>query len=385
MSAKRIAPQSCRFARLRMIAIDVVLTEVDDDSDLRRNREWLTMINLTSDANFRVEPNLINPDASDNAKRLMAFLCDMYGKRMLTGQQAGVGRNPEPEIIFAATGKYPAVMGFDFMDYSPGRTERGAVSQDTDLAIDWWKQGGIVTFCWHWGAPKDLIDLEPDRHWSKGFYTNATAFDIEAAMKDPSSESFALLIRDIDAIAEELRRLRDEGVPVLWRPLHEASGGWFWWGAKGPGPCIALWKLMYDRMTRLHGLNNLIWVWNGQHGDWYPGDEYVDIIGEDIYPPERNYESQVDRFRLASSYTSANKIITLSENGPLPDPDLLIRDGAPWSWCCTWYGTFVYREDNGRLVYSGKYTELKMLRKLYDHPFTLTREDLPDLTAYRLP
>ncbi len=44
------------------------------------------------------------------------------------------------------------------------------------------------------------------------------------------------MVRDIDAIASLLKRLQDHGVTVLWRPLHEAAGGWFWWGAGGPGP-----------------------------------------------------------------------------------------------------------------------------------------------------
>lgn len=331
---------------------------------------------------FQVKPELIDPQATKEAGRLMAYLCEIYGRYMLTGQQVGVGQHHEPEVIREATGKYPAVLGFDMMDYSPGRTERGAESCDVDLAIDWWRRGGIVTFCWHWGAPKDLIDEGPDRGWESGFYTKATTFDIAKAMADPSSEEYALILRDIDVISGQLRRLQEAGVPVLWRPLHEASGGWFWWGAKGPEPCIALWKLMFERMTKVHGLHNLIWVWNGQHGDWYPGDDYVDIIGEDIYPPERDYGSQAARFEQALAYTSANKIIALTENGTLPDPDELVRDQIPWAWCCTWYGGFVFEEtEDGRRVYSERYTELPMLRKLYDSPHTLTLEDLPDLTA----
>lgn len=332
---------------------------------------------------FKVEPTLINPRADDCARRLMAYLCDIYGKRMLTGQQVGVTLTPEMDVIFRETGKYPAVGGFDFMNHSPSRTERGARGTDTELALAWWRDGGIVTFCWHWNAPKELLDEPPDKRWDRGFYTNATTFDLAKAMNDPSSEEYALLIRDIDVIAAELARLRDAGVPVLWRPLHEASGGWFWWGAKGPEPYRKLWKLMFERMTDVHGLHNLIWVWNGQHKDWYPGDDLVDIIGEDIYPPERQYLSHVDRFRQALGYTNANKIIALTENGPLPDPDLMLADGALWAWNCTWYGSFVCRRDeDGRAVLSEQYTERDMLRKVYAHPLTVTRDELPDLRTY---
>ncbi|OME86597.1 beta-mannosidase [Paenibacillus sp. FSL A5-0031] len=342
------------------------------------------MLNVKQQSRFIVEPKLINPNADDQAKRLMTYLCDIYGTRILTGQQIGVVSTPELEILHEVTGKYPAVYGFDFMNYSPSRTERGATCSDTDIAIDWWQSGGIVTFCWHWNAPKDLIDLPPDRTWGSGFYTKATTFDVQKAMNDKESEDYKLLIRDIDAISSELKRLQDAGVPVLWRPLHEASGGWFWWGSKGAEPCVQLWKLMYDRMTNVHKLNHLIWVWNGQHADWYPGDEYVDIIGEDIYPPEQNYESQLDRFEKALAYTSMNKIIALSENGPIPDPDLMLQDRALWAWNCTWYGNFVYNTVDGHRVYAEKFTDREQLIKFYNHPFSLTKDELPDLNNYQL-
>jgi mannan endo-1,4-beta-mannosidase len=334
---------------------------------------------------FQVEPKLINSNATDNAKRLMTYLCDIYGQRMLTGQQIGVNSMPEIEIIYQQTGKRPAICGFDFMNDSPSRVERGAVGSNTDLGIQWGSEGGIVTFCWHWNAPTHLIDQPPDLFWHSGFYTKATTFDVEQAMNDPSSDEYKLLVRDIDAIANQLKRLQDADVPVLWRPLHEASGAWFWWGAKGPEPYLKLWRLMYDRMTHYHQLNNLIWVWNGQHVDWYPGDEYADIIGEDVYGPAKDYTSQAERFNIALSYTEANKIIALSENGPLPDPDHLVRDGVPWAWCCTWYGDFIWKKELDRTIYSEDYTEAFLLNKLYNHPFTVTKEELPDLRAYRLP
>lgn len=87
----------------------------------------------------------------------------------------------------------------------------------------------------------------------------------------------ALIDADIAEIAKQLNRLRDAGVPVLWRPLHEASGGWFWWGAKGPEAYKKLWYYLYDQLTNVYGCNNLIWVWNGQNPDWYPGDNAQSI------------------------------------------------------------------------------------------------------------
>ena len=271
-------------------------------------------------------------------------------------------------------------MGFDFLYYGKTASENNTEEVNTtELAIDWWNKGGIVTFCWHWFAPKDnlLIDDQP---WNKTFYTQATTFDLEKALNGEDPEGYDLLIADIDAVSAELKKLQDAGVPVLWRPLHEASGGWFWWGASGSDSYIELWNLMYDRMVNVNGLNNLIWVWNGQYNDtdpvksWYPGNDTVDIIGEDIYATKQDYSSQVDRFAKALTYTNANKIITLSETGVIPDIDELIKDGNMWSWFAPWYREFVVDMGAGyeNAYYSDEYTELNMLRKVYNHEAVIT-------------
>lgn len=149
-------------------------------------------------------------------------------------------------------------------------------------AIAYHEKGGIISVLWHWNAPTGLYDTEEQRWWS-GFYTSATDFDVETALSDTTNANYTLIIRDIDAIAVELKRLEEEGVPVLFRPLHEAEGGWFWWGAKGPEACLKLWSLLHERLTGHHGINNLIWVWNSVSPDWYPGDDLVDVVSADVY------------------------------------------------------------------------------------------------------
>jgi len=103
----------------------------------------------------------------------------------------------------------------------------------------------------------------------------------------PGTEENIALLNDIDTMARKLKQVQDAGVPVLFRPLHEAEGGWFWWGAEGPEPCVRLYRLLYDKFTNEYGLNNLIWVWTSYDYEtsaaWYPGDDVVDIIGYDKY------------------------------------------------------------------------------------------------------
>lgn len=332
-------------------------------------------------ARFDIEPVLVNPNASDSAKRLMTYLCDIYGTDILSGQYCDTGMyGTENAIIWKATGgKYPAILGLDMMEYTPSRVANGSSSQAVEQAIQCWEKGGIVTFCWHWNAPEKYITGT----WYSAFYKEHTNIDLAKIMNGEDQEGYDLLMEDIDAIAQQLLRLQEADVPILWRPLHEASGGWFWWGNAGADAYKKLYVLLYDKLTNEYGLNNLIWVWNGQDKDWYPGDEYVDIIGEDIYPGERVYTPQTSKYLEVLDYTDANKMIILSENGCMFDPDLAIRDGAMWGSFNTWGGEFIGQSST--LMYlSEQYTEEAMVKKVYEHEHVITRDELPDLKNYPL-
>lgn len=330
------------------------------------------------DSIYQVSADLVNKNATDEAKRLMSYLADTYGKHVLSGQYCDQGQfGKEMAVISKATGKYPAILGLDFIEYSPSRAANGSTSSATELAVKYWENGGIVTFCWHWNVPeKYLKDI-----WWKGFNTESVSIDLAKIMNGEDEEGYNLLMEDIDAIAQQLLILQDAKVPVLWRPLHEASGGWFWWGASGPEAYKQLYILLYEKLTNEYGLNNLIWLWNGQDKEWYPGDAYVDIIGEDIYPGERVYGSQVNKYLEAVNYTTNTKMTVLSENGCVPDPELLERDGAMWGFFCTWGGEFVAK-DTSIFALSEQYTEEAMLRKAYDSELIITLDELPDLKSY---
>ena len=328
---------------------------------------------------YQISPKLVNPNATENAQRLFSYMCDIYGTQILSGQYCDDGMyGLENAAIWKASGgEYPAVLGLDFIEASPSRVAYGSQNYATQYAIDYWNEGGIVTFCWHWNAPEKYITGQ----WYSAFYTDHTNIDLAKIMNGEDQEGYNLLMRDIDAIAKELQTLQDAGVPVLWRPLHEASGGWFWWGASGPEAYKELYILLYDKLTKEYGLNNLIWIWNGQDAEWYPGDEYVDIIGEDIYPGERVYTSQADTFFKAVDYTESNKMIVMSENGCLFDPALAERDGAMWGFFCTWQGEFVLKNDALNDL-SERYTEESMVRQVYGDERVITRSELPDLLNY---
>jgi len=327
---------------------------------------------------YDVKVGLSDAKASTNAKKIYQYLKDNYGKNIISGQYCDEGIfGHEMAVIWKATKKFPAMVGLDMIEYSPSRVANGSQGKSIDHAIQAWEEGSLVTMCWHWNAPKDYLTGQ----WYSGFYKEHTNINLDKIMSGQDQKGYDLLISDMDAIAKELTKLRDKDVPVLWRPLHEASGGWFWWGNCSADSYKKLYRLMYQKFTEEYELHNLIWVWNGQSADWFPGEDVVDILGIDIYPGEHVYTSQYPKYIETAKCSAETRIVTLSENGCLVDPDLALRDGAMWSYFGTWGGEFV-TESKTLNAYSEKYTDEEMLIKVYNHEKVITRDELPDFSTY---
>lgn len=329
-------------------------------------------------AEWNISPLPVNPNASPEAVSMLKFLLHNFGKTTFAGQFQSEDKlysdnSSDIAYIKKITGKYPAVYGNDLIDYSPSRVAFGGSSKAVQDVISYYKnEKGMITLTWHWNAPTDLPNTTEQPWWS-GFYTRATTFDIEYVMAHPESDRYELLIRDIDAIAVQLKKLQDENIPVLWRPLHEAEGAWFWWGAKGPEACKKLWILLYDRLTNHHQINNLIWVWtttdSPQALSWYPGDEYVDILGVDIYLNNGDYGVSSTMFDNLRNMFEGRKLLTMSENGTLPDPEKLFTHEAYWSYFCTWVGEFIN---------DGKHNTTQHISDVFNHNLITTVDELPN-------
>jgi mannan endo-1,4-beta-mannosidase len=321
---------------------------------------------------------LVDPQASQATRNLFSYMVDLYGSKVLAAQQE-YSDLQEIDFVRTHSGKEPAIGAYDLMDYSPSRLQNGAnPNQLSEKAIAWAQKGqgrGIISLMWHWNAPADLINQAPDKLWWSGFYTRATTFDLAAALADKNSERYQLLLRDMDAIAVELKKFQDQNIPVLWRPLHEAAGTWFWWGAKGPAPFIELWQIMYDRLVNHHQLHNLIWVYTAERGKpgWYPGDAYVDVVGVDIY------ENTLVASNLSGAWTemqeqfNGKKLVALSETGNLPNPDYIRGFGTWWSWFAVWNGNDFIRKQPTALIHS-----------VFNDPDVLTLDELADWRNYDL-
>ncbi|KAK3376135.1 glycoside hydrolase family 26 protein [Lasiosphaeria ovina] len=346
----------------------VLLTTGTNTIDVVSNWGWYLIDSITlSPATVRgaAHPGVVaapvNPAPSAGAAALYRYLRFIYGKKILAGQQDLAWA----DWVAAQTGgRAPALVSVDLIDYSPSRVERGTVGTAVEDALAHAARGGIVSVLWHWNAPAGLYDTEENKWWS-GFYTRATDFDVAAALADVTGANYTLLLRDVDAIAVQLKRLQAAGVPVLWRPLHEAEGGWFWWGAKGPEAAKQLYALLYERLTVFHGLDNLLWVWNSVAPEWYPGDATVDIVSADVYaqgngPMSTQYNQLIDLGR-------DSKMIAAAEVGAAPLPDLLQAYGAHWLWFAVWGDTFINSPD---------WNSVDTLKTIYSSDYVLTLDEI---------
>lgn len=312
-----------------------------------------------------------NPNALPCVKRMMAYLGQLSGKGILTGQHTKTRDMEELHHIEDLTGKQPALLGFELLSYSPNinylDTDDECMEEVANnygtlrQAWQWAAQKGVITFTWHWFSPLGGR--------SKSFFTANTDFDATVALQSGTPENRALL-QDMDMMAALLRPFCAAGIPILWRPFHEAEGDWFWWGAKGPETVNALWQLMFKRYTYVHGLNNLIWVWNSPDPACYPGDDVVDIISRDMYPPAHEHTAQTEKLAQLQKLTDQPKIALIGEIGTIPSAEELAEEQSQWVSYMTWCGGFCLTEDH---------TTAQALRAMYHHPWAVTKDKLPPL------
>lgn len=209
--------------------------------------------------------------------------------------------------------------------------------------------------------------LDPNKDYA--FYKADTEFDATNATVEGTWEN-KVFTEDLKNAAAYLKLLRDADIPVLWRPFHEAAGGWFWWG-KDAASFKSLWIAMFNYF-KTEGLDNLIWVWTteGNDADWYPGDQYVDIVGRDVYNKE-TADCVSEYTSIAENY--GNKIVSLSKCGTVGLISEQWASGARWSWFMPWYdGT---NEDGSPVVHADE----AWWKDAMSQEFVVSREELPSM------
>ncbi|MBR6107297.1 MAG: hypothetical protein IKQ39_04735 [Oscillospiraceae bacterium] len=352
------------------IAIDT--GEPGIEVDFIRLREDFSLDNQV----FRIADSPCNPNAAPETVTLYQTLAAEWDSSMITGQYVSDNSNRELNMIYQVTGQLPAIR-FSALGT---RDDREVISG----AMDWHVyMHGIVGLMWHWQAPG-----------SDSVYAEEADFDLYEALRDADPEKLAAmtpeeadkavsdgtltpdarsLLADIDETSAMLIRLRNMDIPVLWRPLHEAGGGWYWWGAYGRDSYEKLWLLLYYRMTDYHNLNNLIWVWNGQSASYLVPERTYDIAAADIYlSPEMEFGSRHEQFQALANLTHHRKMLALSECSSLPNPDQMLLDRSVWSFFGLWYGEYLMNPDG---TLSESYYSSSDLYKLYNSKQVLSLND----------
>jgi len=316
----------------------------------------------------------VTPNARPGVAELMRVLDTVSGKYILAGQQE-IGWAPDrvdEDIAWLekTTGKLPVVRGLDFGEYTWDKTHDQL--RATERGIAWAKRGGIVAFCCHLG-----IHLH-SKNGRGAFYQKESDFDYRVALDAGTPENVELL-QKLDIVAGELKKLQDAGVIVIWRPFHECSGNWFWWGTRGPEAYKKLWRLTFDRFTKLHHLDNLVWCYNptetpGAIEAWYPGDDVVDMVGMDLYDGTdlgknrlASHDAHEAEYRAARALTHERKVIAMTENGPIPNPDTLFAKHAGWSYFVTWNQ---FEKDPAQ-------NPVEFVKAVYHHPKVITLDEYP--------
>jgi hypothetical protein len=294
---------------------------------------------------------LSNPNSSPEAEALYCYMKSQFGEKTFSGQMWAPWGIDEIATVYNLTGKYPAMRGQDLITENQNNNE-------VRLATEWWEAGGIPTVMWHWGAPGI----------GEGYENSKGTIDIDRCFQVGTAEYNAMW-SDLERIADHLTTLRDANVPILWRPMHECDGGWFWYGKEGGAQFIRLWQTMYNYFVNDRGLNNLIWVlcYSGEVKDgWDPGDQYYDIAGSDSY----GTGIQANMYNRLTNIHGAEIVKPYHECGTIPNPDDCFAQGITWSWWMLWH--------------TGHLTDHNVndLNAAYNHDLVITRDEIPDIMSF---
>ena len=346
----------------------------------------------------QMNTTLSDPKATPEAKKLMEYLGSVYGRKIISGQQEiyGGGNNGDMELefefLYKTTGKYPAIRGFDFMNYNP---LYGWDDQTTERVIEWVNgRGGIATASWHINIPLDFDSYTiGDRlDWQKCTYAVQSTYKTENTVVKGTKENdyFNEAIKDL---AEQLQRLQDKNIPIIFRPLHEAegnqntdgSGAWFWWGKAGAKVYVQIWKYLYEKLTVEYDLHNIIWeqnlyTWSPDSVQWYAGDDCVDIVGYDKYNTVYNrhdgktngpnLDAETTIFYTLVNFVNNKKMVAMAENDSIPSLDNLVVEKSAWLYFCPWYGEFILDKSKN---------DPEDLNVLYNSDYCVTLDELPNL------
>lgn len=273
---------------------------------------------------FAAEPlevAVADSSATDETRSLFAFLRQQQGHGALFGQQhatdyaLGTGLSD----AFDVTGDYPAVFGFDTLVID-GR-ERPGVSGDTAEQNADRLGAAFVDADAHGAIP--TLSAHMSNFATGGNYDDVAGRAVSRIL--PGGDRNADYRAYLDLVARSAEAAeRPDGtlVPVIFRPFHENTGSWFWWGAAHatPGEYKEIFRYTVEYLRDAKGVHNLLYAFspNGVLGgdearylETYPGDEWVDVLGYDSY--ENSNDADDSSAWITSAVNDLGMIARLAE------------------------------------------------------------------------
>ena len=289
----------------------------DDDGFSNLQEYWAA----TDPHNIKSYPGKpVNPNLSADGYailRYLALLPTRTSNRVIVGHQVTeTAKDYQEQVVglHTLTGQWPGILSFGYDE--AWASPLAKVATITEYALKYWESGGLVKIKW-----------APANPWTGGNDVDRSGGGDLQELITPGTAANIVYMSWLDDAAAGLARLRDSGVVVLYRPLSEMNGGWKWYGMRNREDYIQMWRHHYDYLTRVKGLNNLIWVYEGDSGVhdnvpvdyYYPGDDVVDVMSHNMF--SYTWELPYDLERVNRNYP---KVYGISQAGPGKP----IRDGS---------------------------------------------------------
>lgn len=302
----------------------------------RKAAAALAVFPLAAVAWLATTPSQASATGASTPAAVISYLHQISGNHVISGVH-----NKEPlsnpsqytAQAHSITGKWPGLWGGEL-----GFTATDIANRQTmvNQAKTEWANGSLVNLTWHMCRP-DVASCDfdggvngsslSDSEWSQ-LITDGTTLNNDYKAK-------------LDTAVPYFQQLKDAGVPVLFRPLHEMNEGWAWWGGRpGANGSARLYQITHDYLES-KGLDNIIWVWNVKDTDanggsggvsgFYPGDDYVDVATLDPwdhgFPTSDWYQAMLN--------VAHGKPVSLAEVGTVPTPAQLASQ-PQWTWFMIW-------------------------------------------------
>jgi mannan endo-1,4-beta-mannosidase len=305
-------PADAKAAVSGPVTLGSLLPDVPQQAVITVTAENGATKSYTVEATRAADPALV---AAARKAEVLTYITNL-SNGPFTGAISGQNCFHGPEIVWGypqlvqqlqvKTGEWVGILGVDYEFAKLFRPDE--LSQTNRILIEYAREGGLIAVTFTPLNPwvNDESDLAADPgNWEgpEGSQNPAGIAQVTSLndLIDPAKPVNAAWMRKLDRIAAALTELQDAGVVVLFRPMQEMNGNWFWWGMKShpydPAPYANVYRHMRDYFTETKNLKNLIWVYspNSSFGetnssawnrtvDWaYPGDAYVDVVAGTNY------------------------------------------------------------------------------------------------------